>query len=97
MKNSFKFFNNRECKYFPCHEVNDTEKFNCLFCYCPLYLLEECGGNYQMYKGVKDCSSCSIPHCPKGYDYVNEKLKVVIEARKAAYFEEHPEEKEDQQ
>ena len=33
------FFQNRECKYFPCHKGIDEEEFNCLFCYCPLYAL----------------------------------------------------------
>ena len=27
-------FENRECKYYPCHE---TDNINCLFCYCPLF------------------------------------------------------------
>lgn len=35
MENSHRFFENRECKYFPCHK--GLEDFNCLFCYCPLY------------------------------------------------------------
>ncbi|MBQ1818177.1 MAG: hypothetical protein II124_06030, partial [Clostridia bacterium] len=33
-KNSCKYFQNRECEYFPCHEGADPEFFNCLFCYC---------------------------------------------------------------
>ncbi|MBR0398153.1 MAG: metal-binding protein [Eubacterium sp.] len=43
MKNSSRFFENRECRYFPCHK--DQEPFNCLFCYCPFYLKEKCPGN----------------------------------------------------
>lgn len=43
MKNSSSFFENRECRYFPCHE--GQEPFNCLFCYCPFYLEERCPGN----------------------------------------------------
>ena len=43
-KNSFRFFCNKECEYFPYHETNDPDNFNCLFCYCPLYALgEKCG------------------------------------------------------
>ncbi|MGN1180093.1 MAG: cysteine-rich small domain-containing protein, partial [Suilimivivens sp.] len=30
MENSHRFFENRECKYFPCHK--GLEDFNCLFC-----------------------------------------------------------------
>ena len=41
----YKFFQNRECEYFPCHEGADPETFSCLFCYCPLYALgDQCGG-----------------------------------------------------
>ncbi|MFW5671451.1 MAG: cysteine-rich small domain-containing protein, partial [Acetivibrio ethanolgignens] len=35
MENSYRFFENRECKYFPCHK--GLKELNCLFCYCPLY------------------------------------------------------------
>ena len=46
MENSSSFFANRACRYFPCHEGIPEEEFNCLFCYCPLYLLgERCGGD----------------------------------------------------
>lgn len=75
MKNSFKFFANTDCEYFPCHKTKDPENFNCLFCYCPLYLIDDCAGNYKLIEGIKDCSSCLIPHSLKGYDYINEKLK----------------------
>ena len=44
--NSDRFFQNRECRYFPCHTGVPEEEFNCLFCYCPLYTLgRKCGGN----------------------------------------------------
>ena len=45
MNHSYRFFENKECKYFPCHE--GLEDFNCLFCYCPLYTKEHCPGNPQ--------------------------------------------------
>ena len=38
-KEGFDFFQNRACEYFPCHKGVADEDFNCLFCYCPLYLL----------------------------------------------------------
>ena len=37
MENSYRFFQNKSCEYFPCHEIKDSGDFNCLFCYCPLY------------------------------------------------------------
>lgn len=77
MENSHRFFQNKDCEYFPCHPVQDSESFNCLFCYCPLYALgSHCGGNCSYTeKGIKDCSGCLIPHSPKGYDYINSKFQ----------------------
>lgn len=73
-KQSYKFFQNKECTYFPCHEKGDPETFNCLFCYCPLYFLgEKCGGNYKkigLEGEIKDCSDCLIPHKPENYHYI---------------------------
>lgn len=80
MKNCYKFFNNEACEYFPCHEVKNKEDFNCLFCYCPLYFLEDCGGNNNITNGVKDCSNCMIPHSPNGYDYI---INKIIEVNKS--------------
>ena len=74
MYNSYRFFRNLDCDYFPCHKLEKNEEFNCMFCYCPLYLLEECGGNYENKYGIKDCSDCLLPHRPKGYDYINKKI-----------------------
>ena len=69
----YAFVQNRVCEFFPCHKTDDPEHFNCLFCYCPLYRMEDCGGNPNyLENGVKDCSSCTIPHfC---YDNVVQKL-----------------------
>ena len=62
--NGSDFFKNKSCPYFPCHDTDDPESFNCLFCYCPLYTLgERCGGNFTYTEnGVKDCSGCAFPH-----------------------------------
>ncbi|NDV24385.1 cysteine-rich small domain-containing protein [Desulfovibrio sp. JC022] len=76
MENSHRFFRNIDCRYFPCHQVSDETSFNCLFCFCPLYLVEDCGGRFKTTaKGVKDCTDCKIPHRPEGYDYIIKKLK----------------------
>ena len=68
---SHKFFENKNCEYYPCH---DLQKINCLFCFCPLYFTD-CKGDYQMRKNIKDCSGCTMPHAENGYDFVIEKLK----------------------
>ena len=52
MSENFKFFQHRECEFFPCHENANAETFNCLFCYCPLYALGE-GYDYMMSKYVE--------------------------------------------
>lgn len=76
MDNSHRFFCNRDCQYFPCHTTSKPEEFNCLFCFCPLYFFDECGGNYRILEsGVKDCTNCLIPHVPRGYDHILAKLK----------------------
>lgn len=82
MENSYRFYLNKACEYFPCHQVKDSSEFNCMFCYCPLYFLENCGGNNKLYNGIKDCSDCLIPHSPKGYDYINKKIMEVNEERR---------------
>ncbi|SDK38438.1 Cysteine-rich small domain-containing protein [Maridesulfovibrio ferrireducens] len=75
MENSFKFFRNHQCRYFPCHEVENDFEFNCMFCFCPLYHLKDCGGKPEIKNGIKSCSNCTLPHRPEGYDYIISKLK----------------------
>ncbi len=76
MKNSSRFFENRECEYFPCHK--GLKDFNCLFCYCPFYAKEPCPGNpaYLEINGkkIKDCTNCIYPHRPENYDNIIEKM-----------------------
>lgn len=75
MENSYKYFSNKSCQYYPCHNTKNPDEFNCLFCYCPLYRTEDCGGNYTILQnGIKDCSNCMIPHSANGYDYIISKL-----------------------
>ena len=78
----YAFFSNRDCEYFPCHPGADPDNFNCLFCYCPLYLLgEECGGNFRwLENGVKDCSDCLIPHRRENYDVISARWQEIAAA-----------------
>lgn len=44
-----------------CHAIDGD--IYCMFCYCPRYYEEECGGDYVILpNGIKDCSNCTIPH-----------------------------------
>ena len=70
----YAFFRNLECEFFPCHKTDDPERFNCLFCFCPLYHMADCGGDYVNYDGVKDCSACTYPHDPANYDEICARL-----------------------
>ncbi|MGL5347818.1 MAG: cysteine-rich small domain-containing protein [Peptostreptococcaceae bacterium] len=80
MSENYKFFNHKNCEYFPCHKTNKPEDFNCLFCYCPLYALgKNCGGNFKYNeKGIKDCSKCLLPHNKNNYDYIMSKFSDII-------------------
>lgn len=77
---SYRYFENRECEYFPCHKTGEGE-FNCLFCFCPLYALgDKCGGNFSyLENGIKDCSDCLLPHREKSYDYICSKFMEIAE------------------
>ncbi len=78
---SYKFFQNRECEYFPCHGGADREHFNCLFCYCPLYALgDQCGGGFTYTaEGIKDCSACTFPHRPENYEKICDRFDDIVE------------------
>ena len=71
-KRSYAFFQNRACEYFPCHEGIAEEDFNCLFCYCPLYMLgKQCGGSFERTEsGLKSCMHCTYPHERNNYDEI---------------------------
>ena len=81
----YSFFQHKDCEFFPCHKTAHPENFNCLFCYCPLYALgENCGGNFRyLENGVKDCSTCLVPHTKgKGYDYIMSRYGDIVELSK---------------
>jgi len=77
MENSYKYFENRDCRYYPCHKGID--EINCLFCYCPLYTMKDCPGNpkYKEKDGkmIKICTDCTFPHRIENYEKINEILK----------------------
>lgn len=83
----YSFFQNRECEFFPCHECEKPEDFNCLFCYCPLYALgTRCGGSFRITeKGVKDCTFCTFPHLKDNYGAVTGKFREIMEIVRQSY------------
>ena len=82
----YRFFQNRECEFFPCHPTDHPENFNCLFCFCPLYALgRRCGGSFQYTdSGIKDCSGCLFPHRRENYDRVLARLGELADAARRA-------------
>ena len=77
MSFSSRYFENLECSFYPCHEGQD--EINCLFCYCPLYRLENCPGNPEYKqkgdKTIKVCTNCTFPHRSENYGKITEILK----------------------
>ena len=76
----YSFLQNTECEYFPCHKGVAPARFNCLFCYCPLYMLgQDCGGEFRYTeKGIKDCTDCVVPHIPENYGRITGKYAEII-------------------
>lgn len=79
-QNCYSFFKNTECEYFPCHNIPNSEDFNCMFCYCPLYALgDKCGDKFKYTEnGIKDCSACLIPHSADGYEYIKTHFPEIV-------------------
>lgn len=80
-KASERFYQNRDCPYFPCHEGVPEAAFSCLFCYCPLYALgRRCGGACEyLPDGTKDCSACTLPHRAENYDAVLARWRAIAD------------------
>ena len=78
---NYAFYSHKACEFFPCHQGVKEEDFNCLFCYCPLYVLgKDCGGNFRVTKeGRKDCSGCTVPHRRENYEKIIGKYKDIAE------------------
>ena len=77
---SHQYFENRECKYYPCHNMG-ISGFNCLFCYCPMYFAI-CPGTpeYIEIRGttVKSCFDCEYPHRPENYQAIIEYIASML-------------------
>ena len=81
MSENYKFNPNPQCEFFPCHKGVPETEFNCLFCYCPLYMLKnQCGGDFKITNGFKDCSDCVKPHDLNSYAYIMSMMKPVVES-----------------
>lgn len=71
----FHFFQNRDCRYWMCHEGIPENEFSCSHCYCPLYFVEDCGGNpLTTESGIRDCSACTKPHDKQGWTWIRDRI-----------------------
>lgn len=77
-----------ECPYYPCHVGVNIDEFTCKFCWCPLYTLPDCGGNFELmlfgdynvgYKVIKDCSGCTKVHDSNAEKFVGERINQVLQ------------------
>ncbi len=93
MAKEYSYFSHRDCEYFPCHEGADPDSFNCLFCYCPLYMLgDKCGGDFFFdEKGTKVCTGCMYPHRRESYEDIRARFDEIKAAISST-----PEEKSNQ-
>jgi Zn-finger protein len=75
MVNSYKFFENKQCKFYPCHK--GLKEINCLFCYCPLYKTKKCQDKILNFFGCYNysCNKCTFPHKVKNYEKIIKLLK----------------------
>ena len=77
MENSTIFFANKSCRFYPCHECEG--EINCLFCYCPLYHMDDCPGDFEMLEKdgrfIKSCKDCTYPHIAQNYGDIIKLLK----------------------
>jgi len=86
LKADFHFFQNTQCRYFPCHGKKrgtgsvPIEDFNCMFCHCPLFFIN-CGIKVPMLKGFKDCSTCTRIHDKDGWKFVMARLRDHIQVK----------------
>ena len=83
----YKFFQNRDCEYWRCHNSVPEEEFNCLFCYCPLLTQKACigirnGNAKYLINGWKDCSNCDFPHKVENYSSMIDEIKSFHKERK---------------
>jgi len=79
-KASFRFYENKECEYYQCHEIKEGD-FNCLFCFCPMYNAICLGTpRYLELNGqlIKDCAGCDYPHRAENYQTVMEYLMLIL-------------------
>ena len=82
MDKHYSYFSHRQCEYFPCHPGADPENFNCLFCYCPLYLLgDKCGGNFVMHPDGRK-GELSGDRLPVRRDHKGDAVKLYEKAKR---------------
>lgn len=65
---TYNFFENKNCKYYPCHK--GLKEINCLFCFCPLFNTDKCFD----ISGNGNCKNCTFPHKRENYKKIIKSL-----------------------
>lgn len=76
MKNSYKFFENLGCKYYPCHSGIKKGEFNCLYCFCPIFVV--CKRHSK-----SGCEFCKVPHDKGSYKFMMLELNNMVLHRRS--------------
>jgi Zn-finger protein len=71
-KNSYKFFQNKSCRFYPCHKGIAKREFSCSFCFCPIFPQREVNAVCLV---CGPCEKCTFPHKAKNYKKIIEMLK----------------------
>ena len=80
---SYKYFENTDCEFYPCHKTVGSGGHNCLFCYCPFHADGECPGSPKyLPNDIKDCSDCTFIHDPRNYEKIISEINRRLEIRK---------------
>lgn len=69
-RNSYKFFENRSCRFYPCHK--GLKELNCLYCFCPIFPQRK---NNAVCLVCGPCENCTFPHKAKNYSRIIKMLK----------------------
>ena len=73
MENSYKYFKNTDCKYFPCHKGLSDDLIVC-FVIVLCIVCQNCPGSKTYIekngKKIKVCTDCTFPHRPENYDKI---------------------------
>ena len=69
----YNYYQNFNCIFYKCHDIDESKGFNCHFCHCPYYYKATCPGIESgvaviLSNGCKDCTDCDYNHLHENKD-----------------------------